>query len=177
MWSAIVLPSNKSWFGKGRKSVQFKKKFTNKGTWGKTWFWPLFDYLIYDMVFLRNTILIMNNRDVPGRRHLGKADVCVCADFKELGKYVSRLAMARHLVVRAAWNWDSLCLFHCLSWFRLGHIDFLLGWASISLYQVVGRKLTFFRFPINKIMIGIAINASSASNACNACNASNASIT
>ena len=117
MWSAIVLPSNKSWFGKGRKSVQFKKKFTNKGTWGKTWFWPLFDYLIYDMVFLRNTILIMNNRDVPGRRHLGKADVCVCADFKELGKYVSRLAMARHLVVRAAWNWDSLCLFHCLGWF------------------------------------------------------------
>ena len=169
MWSAIVLPSNKSWFGKGRKSVQFKKKFTNKGTWGKTWFWPLFDYLIYDMVFLRNTILIMNNRDVPGRRHLGKADVCVCADFKELGKYVSRLAVARHLVVRAAWDWDSLCL----GWFGLGHIehcriDFLFGCASISLFQVVGQWLTFFRFTINKIMIGIA----NSSNACNACNAS-----
>ena len=55
------------------------------------------------MVFLRNMIL-MKKRDIHGRRYLGKADVCVCADFKELGKYVSRLAVARHLVVRAAWD-------------------------------------------------------------------------
>ena len=55
-------------------------------------------------------MILKNKDDIHGRRYLGKADVCVCADLKELGKYVSRLAMASHLVVRAAWNQDSLCL-------------------------------------------------------------------